>query len=271
MMNSFQTIEEVNNYFEKQLERLHEKYTEKLQMIEDNKEQIYMTLQKQYEQQLITLEQRRINEENVLKQNSAQAVDKIKLLFENKIQIILEKYKSDYSEEVNGYRENKVEMLGQMQVEERVIFKHYQHQQMELLRQGGQSRQLVAGFEQKMDNLQSALLNLCEKYEHQFSLLEEKHEEKCEILEQTRDEAIEKFLDSEKGSQNQLEDQLFEKLQDLNEKIEQLRDILEQDLIEKEHSLEEMVNAERERIELDYEQKCNEVFEQQEQALAQFN
>ncbi|MBD8034965.1 hypothetical protein [Solibacillus merdavium] len=270
-MNSFQTIEEVNDYFEKQLESLYQNYTAKLQIVEKNKIQIYMTLQRQYEEQLIALEQRKQNEGNLLKQNSDLAVGKIKLLFENKIQIILEKYKSDYSEEVNGYRENKVEMLGQMQVEERVIFKHYQHQQMELLRQGGQSRQLVAGFEQKMDNLQSALLNLCEKYEHQFSLLEEKHEEKYELLEQMRDEAIEQLLDSEKASQNQLEDQLFEKLQNLNEKIEQQRDILEQELIEKEHSLEEMVNTERERIELDYEQKCNEVFEQQEQALAQFD
>lgn len=92
-MNSFQTIEEVNDYFEKQLECLYQKYTAKLQIVEKNKIQIYMTLQKQYEEQLIALEQRKQNEGNLLKQNSDLAVGKIKLLFENKIQIILEKLK----------------------------------------------------------------------------------------------------------------------------------------------------------------------------------
>ena len=92
-MNSFQTIEEVNDYFEKQLESLYQNYTAKLQIVEKNKIQIYMTLQRQYEEQLIALEQRKQNEGNLLKQNSDLAVGKIKLLFENKIQIILEKLK----------------------------------------------------------------------------------------------------------------------------------------------------------------------------------
>lgn len=270
-MNSFQTIDEVNDYFEKQLERLHEKYTEKIQLVEKNKIQIYTTLQKQYEEQLIALEQWKQNEENVLQQNSAQAVGKIKLLFENKIIIILEKYKTDYIEEVESYKRYKLEVLQQMQEEEHTIFKNYQLQQMDLLGQEEKSRYLIASFEQRMGDLQSTLFNLCEKYELQFSSLEDKHEEKCELLEQMRDEAVEKLLDSEKASQNQLEDQLFEKLQDLYGKIEKQRDILEQDLIEKEQSLEEMAHDEHEKIELDYEQKCNEVFEQQEQALAQFD
>lgn len=270
-MNSFQTIEEVNSYFEKQLEHLYEKYTAQLETVEKNKLQIYTTLQWQYEEQLIALEQRKQNEENDLKQNCALAVDKIKLLFENRKQIILEKYESDYSEEVKGYKQNKVELLEQMQAEELAVFKNYQHQQMELMGQGENSRQLLVSFEQRMDDLQSVLFNLCELYEQQFSLLEEKHEEKCELIEQKRDEAIEKLLDSEIASQNQLENQLFEKLQDLNEKIDQQQDTLERDFIEKEHSLEEMVNTECEKIEVDYEQKCNKVYEQQEQALAQFD
>lgn len=270
-MNSFQTIEEVNVYFEKQLERLYEKYTAQLETVEKNKIQIYTTLQKQYEEQLIALEQRKRNEENDLKQNCALAVDKIKLLFENRKQIILEKYESDYSEEVKGYKQNKVELLEKMQAEERAVFKNYQHDQMKLMGQGENSRQLLVSFEQRMDDLQSVLLNLCELYEQQFSLLEEKHEEKCELIEQKRDEAIEKLLDSEIASQNQLENQLFEKLQDLNEKIDQQQDTLERDFIEKEYSLEELVNTECEKIEIDYVQKCNKVYEQQEQALAQFD
>ncbi|WP_339214629.1 hypothetical protein [Solibacillus sp. FSL W8-0372] len=264
-MNSFQTIEEVNGYFEKQLESLYEKYTAQLQIVEKNKIQIYTTLQKKYEEQLIALEQLKQNEENDLKQNCALAVDKIKFLFENKKQIILEKYKSEYNEEVKGYKQNKVQLLEQMQSEERAVFKNYQHQQVE------KSRCLITDFEQRLDELHSELLNLCEIYEQQFSILEEKHEEKCELIEQKRDEAIEKILDSEIASQNQLENQLFEKLQDLNEKIDQQQDTLERDFIEKEHSLEEMVNTECEKIEVDYEQKCNKVYEQQEQALAQFD
>ena len=270
-MNSFQTIEEVNSYFEKQLERLYGKYTAQLETVEKNKLQIYTTLQKQYEEQLIALEQRKQNQENDLKQNCAFAVDKIKLLFENRKQIILEKYESDYSEEVKGYKQNKVELLEQMQAKERAVFKNYQHQKMELLEQVEKSRRLITGFEQRLDDLHYALSNLCEIYEQQFSILEEKHEEKCELIEQKRDEAIEKLLDSEIASQNQLENQLFEKLQDLNEKIDQQQDTLERDFIEKEHSLEELVNTECEKIEVDYEQKCNKVFEQQEQALAQFD
>lgn len=99
-MKAFQTTEEVNDYFEQQLEVLELEYEQKLQMIEKNEQQIRVTLEKQYKQQLQTLEQQQDDEVGTLKTNSAQAIKKIKLLFQNKrdtiLKIMIQKQTSNY-------------------------------------------------------------------------------------------------------------------------------------------------------------------------------
>ena len=63
-----------------------------MQTIEKNEQQIRATLEQQYKQQLQTLEQQQSDEASTLKNNSAQAIQQIKLLFQNKRDTILKKY-----------------------------------------------------------------------------------------------------------------------------------------------------------------------------------
>ncbi|MGN7479585.1 hypothetical protein ACTHOQ_17285 [Solibacillus silvestris] len=270
-MNSFQTIEEANEYFERLLDNLLHNHEQKQQSIEINEQQIRTTLKRQYEQQLSALEQQRKKEEAMLKRNSAQAIGKIKILFENKKGIILKKYKDDSEEEIKNYEVNKMEMLEQKQADERAKFKAYIEGQKLLLAKSESVTKLNVACEQAMDEFQQGLMDILEKYKQLFDELEQQYEGNCDGLQQRRDEAIESLFDNEEASQNQLDDQLFEALQHLDEEIDGQRNQIEQGYIEKKQSLDEMVYMQRERNEMEYEQQRERLFELQEQVLAQFD
>ena len=270
-MKSFQTVEEVNKYFEKALADLDKKYEQKLLTIEKNGQQVTMTLQKQYEQQKSGIAQQHEHEENKLNQNREQAIEKIKMLFANKRKVILENYKIAYEEEKKNYQVNKMELLEQKQAEERRKFQFFHEQQKALLTQIEQASDLTEEMEVAVDNFNQELTDILIKYNQQFDEAEQLFEESCHGLEQKRDEAIENLIDNEAASQSQLDDQLFEALQDLSEKTEQHYEQIEQSFMEKEQSLQEMVFAQQEKINDDYDEQREKLFELQEQALAQFD
>src|SRR5690606_29863555 len=124
-MKSFQSVEEVNEYFEKALADLDKEYEQKLLTIEKNEQQVTRTLQKQYEQQKKAIAQQYEHEEKKLNQNRDQAIGKIEMLFANKREVILEKYNIVCEEEKKNYHVNKIELLEQKQAEECRKFQFY--------------------------------------------------------------------------------------------------------------------------------------------------
>ena len=270
-MKSFQTVEEVNEYFEKALADLDKKYEQKLLMIEKNGQQVTMTLQKQYEQQKSAIAQQHEHEENKLNQNREQAIEKIEMLFANKRKIILENYKITYEEERKNDHVNKIEILEQKQAEERRKFQFYNTKQQALLSQFDQASDLTEAMGRAMDSLHQELTDILIKYKQQFDEAEQLFEESCHGLVQQRDKAIENLMDNEAATQSQLDDQLFEALQDLSEKTEKHYEQIEQNFMEKVQSLQEMVFAQQEKINADYDEQREKLFELQEQALAQFD
>lgn len=270
-MKSFQTVEEVEEYFEKALADLHKEYEQKLLTVEKNEQQVTVTLHLQYEQQKKAIAKQHQDEENALNKNRAQAIEKIKVLFENKRKVILENYKAAYDEERKNNHVNKIELLEQKQTEERRKFKFYQDQQQAHLVQIEQASELTDAIEQAMDNLQQDLMDIFIKYKQQFDEVEQQSEENCHGLVQQRDQAIENLVDNEAASQGQLDDQLFEALQDLSEKTEKHYEQTEQSFMEKEQSLKEMVLAQQEKIHTDHDEQREKLFELQEHALAQFD
>lgn len=269
-MKTFQTVEEVNEYFEKALAVLDKDYEQKLLTIEKNEQQVTITLQKQYEQQKAAIAHQHEHEENKLNQNRVQAIEKIEMLFGNKKKVILENYKITYEEERKNYHVNKIELLEQKQVEERRKFQFYNNQQQAILSQFEQASELTDAMEQAMDSFYQELTYILIKYKEQFDEAEQLFEESCHGLVQQRDEAIENLMNNEAASQSQLDDQLFEALQDLSEKTEKHYAQIEQSFMEKEQSLQAMVFAQQEKINDDYDEQREKLFELQEQALAQF-
>ena len=270
-MKSFQTVEEVDEYFEKALADLRKEHEKKLLTVEKNEQQVTITLQMQYEQQKTAIAKQHQNEENALNKNRAQAIDKIKVLFENKRKVILENYNASYDEERKNNHVNKIELLEQKQAEERRKFKFYHDQQQALLVQIEQTSDLTDAMEQAVDNLQNELMDILIKYKQRFDEVEQQYEENCHGLVQQRDQAIENLADNESASQSQLDDQLFEALQDLSEKTEKHYEQIEQSFMEKEQSLKEMVLAQQEKIHKNHDEQCEKLFELQEHALAQFD
>lgn len=270
-MKTFQTVEEVNKYFEKALADLDKEYERKISTIKKNEQQVTITLQKQNEQQKAAIAQQHEHEENKLNQNREQAIEKIEMLFANKRKVILENYKITYEEERKNHHVNQIELLEQKQAEERRKFQFYNNEQKALLSQFGQASDLTEAMEHAMDNLHQALTDILIKYKQQFDEAEQLFEESCHGLVQKCDEAIENLIDNEAASQIQLDDQLFEALQDLSEKTEKHYEQIEQNLLEKEQSLQEMVLVQQEKINADYDEQREKLFELQEEALAQFD
>ncbi|MFL0584798.1 hypothetical protein ACH0B6_19695 [Solibacillus silvestris] len=270
-MRSFQTMEEVDEYFDKALADLHKEYEQKLLTIEKNEQQVTTTLQKQYEQQKVAIAQQHENEENNLNNNREQAIEKIRKLFDHKRKVLLENYKITYEEERKNHHVNKIELLEQKKTEERRKFQFYQDRQQAPLAQIEQAPDLTEAMEQAMDNLYQELTDILIKYKQQFDEAEQQFEESCHELVLQRDEAIENLIDNEAASQSQLDDQLFEALQDLAEKTDKQYEQIEQSLLEKEQSLQEMVLAQQEKITADYDKQREKLFELQEEALEQFN
>ncbi|WP_339196758.1 hypothetical protein MKY27_00100 [Solibacillus sp. FSL R5-0449] len=270
-MKSFQTLEEANNYFETALADLDIEYEQKLLMIEKNEQQVALTLKKQYEQQKAAIVLQHEQEENKLKQNRDQAIEKIEMLFANKRKVILDNFKNAFEEEKKNYQVNKIELLEQKQAEERRKFQTYTNEQQKLLSQFTYASGLTDAMERAIDNLHQELTDILIKYNQQFDDAEQLFEERCHGLEQRRDEAIETLIDNEAASQSQLDDQLFEALQDLSEKTEKNYEQIEQNFMEKEQSLQEMVFTQQEKINADYDEQREKLFKLQEQALAQFD
>ena len=270
-MKSFQTAGEAEAYFEKALDDLHKKYEQKLLMIEKNEQQVMITLKKQYEQQKAAIAQQHVNEENKLNQNFGQAIGKIKILFDSKRKVLLEKHKVTYEETRINHQVNKMELLHQKQAEERRKFQFYHDEQQAILAQMEQVSDLTEAMEQAMDYLHRELTDIMIKYTQQFEKAEQQFEESCHELILQRDEAFENLSDNEVASQSQLDNQVFKALQDLSEKTDKHYEKMEQNFMEKEQSLQEMVVAQQGELTAEYDKQREKLLEILEEALAQFD